>query len=328
MSEKVGIPRALFFHKFYPFWITFFNELGLEPIVSGKTTKNILDAGVKNCIDEACLAVKIFFGHVVTLRNKVDSLFIPRFTSVSHNEYVCPKFGGLPDMVKHSLDNLPYIIKPEVNMRKSKKSSFKAAMETGRYFCSNKNEIKKAYSKALIDYKEYRRKQKIDLTGIRRKAAHKLRIAVIGHVYNLYDNYVNMDLFKKLDNMDVEIVTTEMVDKSIIMKKSEILPKKMFWYFGTQAVGSVLHFMETDIDGIIYLMTFGCGIDAFVCDLVERKLRRNTNIPFITLTLDEHTGEAGLNTRLEAFIDMIRFSRNKIFTGFNPLNKKYMGGIT
>ena len=53
---------------------------------------------------------------------------------------------------------------------------------------------------------------------------------------------------------------------------------------------------------MIYVMSFGCGIDSFVCDLIERKMRRETDIPFIVLTLDEHSGEAGMNTRLEAFL--------------------------
>ena len=57
-------------------------------------------------------------------------------------------------------------------------------------------------------------------------------------------------------------------------------------------------------------MAFGCGIDSFVCDLIERKIRKDSKIPFIVLNIDEHSGEAGMNTRLEAFIDMIRW-RNK-----------------
>ncbi|MCX8130364.1 MAG: hypothetical protein N3I35_09725, partial [Clostridia bacterium] len=64
---------------------------------------------------------------------------------------------------------------------------------------------------------------------------------------------------------------------------------------------------QDDIHGIIYLMTFGCGVDSFISDLVERKVRRARDIPFVVLTIDEHSGEAGMDTRLEAFIDMIRW---------------------
>lgn len=74
MTYKVGIPRALFYYKFYPFWTTFFNELGVETVVSEKTTKKILDDGVKSCVDEACLAIKVFYGHVLNLKDRVDYL--------------------------------------------------------------------------------------------------------------------------------------------------------------------------------------------------------------------------------------------------------------
>jgi predicted nucleotide-binding protein (sugar kinase/HSP70/actin superfamily) len=135
-----------------------------------------------------------------------------------------------------------------------------------------------------------------------------LNIAVIGHVYNLYDSYINMELLDKLRNNGVNIITIDMIDEEIINEKCSTLPKRMFWNFGRKAIGSVMHILDRDdIDGVIYLMSFGCGIDSFICDLAERKVRRESNIPFIVLTIDEHSGEAGMNTRIEAFLDMIRW---------------------
>lgn len=318
MSKKVGIPRSLFYYQYFPLWKTFFEELGAEITVSDFTTKQILDDGVKSCVDEACLPVKLFHGHVKNLKDRVDYLFIPRFTSVSKNEYICPKFGGLPDMVKHTFGDLPKIISTEVNLRKSKSMAVKAAMEVGRYFISDRSEIKRAYNKALRsynDFKEQLRKGVLisDILGSREKPLEKdsgdvLNIVVIGHVYNLYDSFINMDLIHKIRSSKARITTIEMVDENIINEKSGLLSKRLFWYFGRKAVGASLHLLERkDIDGIIYLMTFGCGVDSFVCDLVERRVRQRGDIPFTVITLDEHSGEAGMNTRIEAFIDMIRW---------------------
>ena len=115
-------------------------------------------------------------------------------------------------------------------------------------------------------------------------------------------------MIRKLRDSNVNILTVDMIDGGIINEKAGTLNKKMFWYFGRKAMGSVLHMLERDdIDGIIYVMSFGCGIDSFVCDLIERKVRRKGGVPFTVLTIDEHSGEAGMNTRLEAFIDMIRW---------------------
>lgn len=318
---KVGIPRGLMYYQYYPLWKTFFEELGAEVVVSDYTTKKILDDGSKSCVDEACLAVKVFYGHVLNLKDKVDYLFIPRYTSISKNEYICPKFGGLPDMIKSSLSGLPGIIDTEVNMRKSKNNSMEAALEVGSFFSSDPIKITRAYKKAVESYRDYRGQV---LNGalptdildkkfsvLKKPQKKMLNIAVIGHGYNLYDSYVNMDMLKKLKKEDVDILTVEMIDNDTINEKSATIQKRMFWNFGRKAVGAALHLLERgDIDGIIYLMAFGCGVDSFVCDFVERKIRRSSDIPFTIITIDEHSGEAGLNTRIEAFIDMIRW-RNK-----------------
>lgn len=315
MTKTIGIPRGLFYYKYFPLWEKFFNELEVKVVVSGPTTKQILNEGVKSCVDEACLPVKIFYGHVLDLKEKVDYIFIPRFTSISKNEYVCPKFGGLPDMVRHGLKGLPQIIDTEINMRKSKSSAIKAFYEIGAYFNSDRGTIKRAYREALKSYEEFLNKTKegvipFDTSEKRQKKqnGNMLDIMLIGHAYNLYDRFINMDIIKKLREANINVITIDMVDEEIVNKKVEALPKRMFWNFGRQAVGSAIHIIdEHKINGIIYLMSFGCGVDSFVGDLVERKVRRGTDIPYITLTLDEHSGQEGMNTRLEAFIDMIRW---------------------
>lgn len=315
MRKKVGIPRSLFYYKYYPLWKIFLEELGAEIIVSDATNKRILDAGVKACVDEACLPVKLFHGHVLNLADRVDYILVPRFTSISRNEYVCPEFGGLPDMVRHTLKNLPALIDTEVNLRKSGKNAWRAAYETGSYFTHNRTLIKKAFNLAVDEYRTYTNGvkegrlpqfccSKAPEDAVKRNK--RLKIALIGHVYNLYDSYINMNLLEKLQQNGVEIITAEMVADDEINKHTSTLNKPAFWYFGRKALGSVLQFIESgEIDGIIYVLSFGCGIDSFICDLAERWVKRRTDIPYIILTLDEHSGEAGLNTRLEAFIDML-----------------------
>lgn len=328
MAIKIGIPRGLFYYRYFPLWKTFFEELGAEVVVSNPTTKRILDDGVKSCVDEACLPVKVFHGHVLDLKEKVDYLFIPRLTSVSKKEYICPKFGGLPDMIRNTLKNLPPLIDTEINLRKSEKNILAAVMEIGRYTGADGFKIRKAYKKALASYEEYNKKllqgmlpsdllepklgsvsRTVARTALEKSEA-TLRIAVISHVYNICDSYTSMDMIGKLRSSGVDIITVDMIHEDLINEKSCLLPKRMFWDFGRRAVGGAFYLLERrDIDGIIYVMSFGCGIDSFVCDLIERFVRRNTDLPFTVLTLDEHSGEAGVNTRLEAFVDMIRFKK-------------------
>ena len=136
------------------------------------------------------------------------------------------------------------------------------------------------------------------------------KIAVVGHTYNLYDSYSSMNLLKKLNENHMEIIVPEMLDFSVINKYAGELDKKMFWSFGRKLLGTAMYLADNKgVDGVIYLSSFGCGIDSIIQDLFERKSRREGKIPFLLLTIDEHTGEAGINTRIEAFLDMIEWRK-------------------
>ena len=63
--------------------------------------------------------------------------------------------------------------------------------------------------------------------------------------------------------------------------------------------------MQSGADGVIGIMTFGCGPDSLMMDMVHRQAARLKMTPFMSLTLEEHTAEGGIVTRLEAFLDMI-----------------------
>ncbi|HSH36286.1 2-hydroxyacyl-CoA dehydratase, partial [Schnuerera sp.] len=79
------------------------------------------------------------------------------------------------------------------------------------------------------------------------------------------------------------------------------------WSHGQKIVGAAFSLIERKaVHGIIYISAFGCGLDSVLIDLVERKAKES-KIPFTLLTIDEQTGEAGINTRIEAFIDMLEW---------------------
>lgn len=321
MKKIIGIPRGMLYYDYYLLWKEFFTNLNAEVIISPITNKDILNKGISTCVDEACLPVKVFHGHVDYLKDKVDYIFIPKFISIYKREYCCPKHLGLPDMVKHSIEDLPEIIEPIINLRSSKKGFKKAILDTGKYLTKNKNVILEAYEIAnekLNKYNkllcldlipvnkiglgwDYRLEPKQDLKGFYRK------ILVLGHPYNIYDNYINMNIEKKLRNNRIKVLTAEMVDESIIRHYAGKLPKRMFWTQGQRIVGSSFSLIEkNEIDGIIYISAFGCGLDSVLLELIERKAKEK-NIPFTLLTIDEQTGEAGINTRIEAFLDMLEW---------------------
>ncbi|HEX3032440.1 MAG TPA: 2-hydroxyacyl-CoA dehydratase, partial [Bacillota bacterium] len=132
-------------------------------------------------------------------------------------------------------------------------------------------------------------------------------IGVVSQPYNLYDSYASMDLLKLLRKRGVKVLTPENLPSRVIAARVETLPKQLFWSMGRRLLGSGLHFLERqDVDGVIHLASFGCGPDSFTGELIEREFRRRGGGRFLNLTVDEHTGEAGLVTRIEAFLDMLQ----------------------
>ncbi len=324
MKNKVGIPRGMMYYDYYPLWNEFFKELDVEVVISCKTNKEILNSGSLNCVDEACLPVKIFHGHVDYLKDKVDYIFIPKIMSIGYKEYCCPKYLGLPEMVIHSIENLPEVIDVAVNLRKSRTKLKKSFYEIGLYFTNNRFKLNKAYSKAMEFYNGYKRlitKGIIPINAIKMydnafqnfkptRDKFEKTIMVLGHPYNVYDEFISMNVISKLIKNRRNVLTAEMINNEIINYFSAKLPKRMFWTHGKRIIGSAYYAIERKkVDGIIYISAFGCGLDSVLVDLVERKANE-CSIPFVLLTIDEQTGEAGINTRIEAFLDMMEW-RNK-----------------
>ena len=134
-------------------------------------------------------------------------------------------------------------------------------------------------------------------------------IALVGHAYLINEHYANLDLLNKLRasaNLKlIEEVEPEVVENSLIG-----LRKKLFWSQAKQILGAGYSYVDDEtINGVIYLSCFGCGTDSMTQDMLARKAREMRK-PYMVITLDEHSGEAGLVTRVEAFLDMIERRMN------------------
>ncbi len=290
-------------------------ELGLEVVTSPPTNKRILDLGVKNCVDDACLPVKLFHGHVEFLKGHVDSIFIPRIVSIRQWEYICPKFCGLPEMVKYTIKDMTPILQLEHNVHKPRPNFIDGFYQLGISLGYKRREIVNSYKKAMQSQKTFEEQCKMGVIPwyfnkaslkVSKNREDLITIALIGHPYILYDHYGNMNIISKLHDRGIRVMTPEMVLEEEIDKHAAMLSKPMFWSFGRKLYGASMYYIKDYlVDGVIYLSAFACGIDSLIAELVERKIRRETTIPIALFNIDEHTGEAGMNTRLDAFIDMV-----------------------
>ncbi len=320
---KVGILRNLLYYNYFPLWKTFFEELGIEVVVSSPTNKRILESGVKKAVDDACLPVKLTFGHALDLAGRVDYLFIPRLVSIESDAFTCPKLIGLPDMIRANLNELPPLLDTCFDLKKGR-SFYRPFRELGRNFTRKSYLIKNAFQKAEIRQREFEKTMERGLTpgealkvlegsvppapnNFHRSPAKGLRIALIGHPYNLYDGYMNMGLIAKLRQGGCQVITAEMLPAEVLEKASSAWREDIFWTLSRRMMGAASHFFNSNgVDGIISCISFECGPNSLLQVLIEEEAKKHRETPYMSLILDEHTGEAGIITRIEAFLDMVR----------------------
>lgn len=317
---KIGLPSALLNQYYISFWKPFFEKLGCEVVLSHDTTKSVLDKGVRKMVPEICVPMKIYAGHVIELLNSnVDYVYIPRFVSIRKHEAFCPKFMALPDMMLASIPDLKgKILTNDIISTTDDISSPENYMGFAKilnvrkkdiYAASNSARKKWVEYRSLCVNKKYNSKEANDKVllnkDIKEKPEHSLKIGVVGYVYDIYDEFISMNVLGRLSELGVNTVTFEMLSDPDIQKELYRFPKELFWTFSNKTIGSAYHFFEDkSIDGVIHVTAFGCGPDSFIGKFLEID-SETYDKPFMTLRIDDHTGENHLQTRLEAFVDML-----------------------
>lgn len=310
---KVGIPHALLYYQCFTMWKVFFERLGGEVVVSPPTNKSILNLGVARGVQDTCLPVKVFFGHAVFLVDKCDLLFIPAVTSLGKKSYNCSKLIGLPNMAQALIPEAPLIIDPEINYDKGRFNLYRNMYKAGSHFTSNPFKLRKAIKEAWKSVLDYRMKmsdegitpfQVIEGKPVPEVESSSLTVAVIGHPYIIYDEYVSHRLISRLHKMKVKVVTPEMISPEELEAATKRMVGTPHWSFEADIIGSGEHYLEAGVDGIITVAAFGCGPDSMMIGMVQHRARE-LKVPLLPLSLDEHSSEGGLLTRLEAFLDMV-----------------------
>jgi predicted nucleotide-binding protein (sugar kinase/HSP70/actin superfamily) len=298
----IGIPKALIYWKQPHFWETFFENLGVKILLSPKTNKEIVEKGVQASDPETCFAEKVFFGHLLWLDGKCDYIFVPRLKANKEKLEYCPKFFGIPDLAK-------ILVKSSILTETfdGKKEEFKKTLgRLGRKLDKNQKEIERAAKSAFLKEKELNERNKEDF--FKKIESNKPKIVLVSHPYNLYDDYVNLGVEEKLKKLEAKPIFIEEVPVNETRSpnsevRSEGYPK-FHWEFGKEIMEKIDTILNYNIAGAIEISSFQCGCDAVLKEFVEKKFKQN-KIPFLYLLIDEQTGEAGIQTRLEAFMDTI-----------------------
>lgn len=300
---RVGIPRALLYHYYGNGWTAFLESTGVEPLVSASTTGNTVALGAGCADNETCLPVKVFTGHLLMLRDEVDAILVPRVTSQSVRTTSCPKYLGLPDMARASDSDLPPVLTPVMDLgdRRSRWTSDWHSL--ARRLGASESGARTAVERMMQQMSKEGARPEIPTAG-------RLRVGVAGHHYNVHDDRVSLGLLNRIRAMGAEPVTVEQVSRRQAAREVRFLARRIRWEFESRLAGAVLHWSRTaSVEGVVYVNSFACGPGSMIGALIEDQLRHEGSMPLMSITLDEHSSETGLVTRIEAFLDMLKRAR-------------------
>ncbi len=306
--------RALDTFRYFTLWKTFLQGIGYEVVLSGPTNRNTIETGSRIAPAELCLPTKVFLGHVIELAKKVDVLCIPRIVcrrTAKDLFFGCPKSLALPDMTRALIPTLPSTVELIIDERKSSEagSFHRLAQDLGvnsgiwRDALQNARIANKEFlPENLSDYSFRSRKESIQETD----SENSLLIGVVGHPYLLYDRELSLDLLDKLCKAGAKAIVPDGKGNSLVQK----VPKELLtnWIFETELIEGAMGLVEQkQIKGLLLASSFACGTSAVTNEVIRRLVKqRRPSMPVLTILLDEHTAEAGLMTRLESFVDLIR----------------------
>lgn len=309
-SPVIGIPLIFFFHDQLPLWKAFFKELGLGIKISPFTNRSIVNLGVEAVNTDTCFPVKVAHGHVLYLANEgVDALFIPSFKNLNlqGEEYdrglACPFVQTIPYVIKSSLkERLPEVLSPVIDFSRPD-YLISELHRVLKPFRIPKSAIKVSLEKALECRKEFDVLLK-EMGKEVLNSKEELKIVIIGRAYNAFDSGMNLDIPRKLSRLGIKTISMDMLPIDDINIKDDW--PNMYWRSGQRILRAARFIAKRDDLYPIYIGNFSCGPDSFILKYFSEEL---SGKPFLHLEIDEHSADAGLITRVEAFIDSIKAQR-------------------
>ena len=303
----IGIPRALCFFYYPALFETFFSRLGHKPVVSAASTHRTVEQAALISESEHCLPIKLLDAHLAQLAGHVDKLFVPRILSGLKGHLACPKLSALPDVAQAQFGNRVGILSLDINEDQLPLRT--SLLRVARQLGATDAIAEGASDAALAALQEARRPNtvgtvpdppaKIEGTTSVSSAPARKHLLLLGHPYNLHDEYISGPILATLKRLKVEA-------KLMPFDGEDIPPGRIKWDMCSKMHHLLQNLDPADCAAVIQLTSFNCGCDSIVMEF-HREILKNKGIPYMTLVMDEHAALAGIETRLEAFVDSTRW---------------------
>jgi predicted CoA-substrate-specific enzyme activase len=316
-KATIGIPRALIFWQQLPLFSRFFKELGFEVILSGDTDKSIIRKGVELVTAQTCFPVKVAYGHIEELlRKQPDYIFLPSIVSMTasfpnnkHNQF-CPYVQSFAYQVSAAFaDKLgrTKILSLPMRFGEGDKLFNRSFIELGRLLGIKSSQVKAALRKACAAQDEFDASLGQKGAEILSKISiDKKLFVLVSRPYNGCDAGVNLQLPKKLAEHGVDCIPMDMLNLNDAPLSDENLHRQVYWTYGQKILRAAEVIKNDPRLFAIYLSNFSCGPDSFLLTFFKDIMGDK---PCLQLELDEHSADAGVITRIEAFLESLKHYR-------------------
>ena len=293
----IGIPRALTTHSLYPLFSTFFWGLGRDALLSGVDPRGDLKA-----YSGFCFPTQIAHGAVLDLaRQGVKLVFLPHVMRMPQpnpcrDSYLCPITQAGPYFLAKAFPDIRFL-SPLLDFTHGYEASSAlvemavSELQVDRDLAEQAWAVAvRAQSQAEHALKELGRRALEEAVSQGKPA-----IVLAGHSYNAFTPEASQSVGKKLSSMGIAAIPADCL--------TPVEEGPTAWHFANQVMNAVRVVNRHPNLFLLCVSNFSCTVDAFTHSMLAYEMGSK---PYLILEIDAHTADAGVQTRLEAFLDIVR----------------------
>ena len=310
-DKKIGIPLGLNLYELLPFWTAFFNELGVEVVHTGVSTREIYTKGQHTIpSDTVCYPAKLMHGHIELLLDMgIKDIFYPCMSynfdeEIGDNHYNCPVVAYYPELLKANIKRLSEVNYINAYFGLHRKNDFKKkaySFFSKKYNVSKKqinSAVKSAYW-AHADFKSYVKEQGEKAIEYAKK--HDLKIVVMaGRPYHI-DSEINHGIDDLITSFNLVLITEDCISHHLPRPSLNVLNQ---WTYQSRMYNAARYVTKHDNMEFVQLVSFGCGTDAITSDEIRDILESKGKL-YTQIKIDEINNLGAARIRLRSLIAAI-----------------------
>lgn len=312
----IGIPRVLNIYENYPFWYTFFTDLGFRVVISPESSRKIYELGIESIPSESeCYPAKLAHGHVMWLiKHGIKDIFYPCIpyerdeTEGANNHYNCPIVTSYAENIKNNMEELETehinFMNPFLALDNEEALKSRLLEELNVHYDLNAEEVNRAVTKAYKELAQVRddiRKKGEDVLAYLAETG-RTGIVLCGRPYHI-DPEINHGIPELINSYGIAVLTEDSI--SHLSKVERPLNVQDQWMYHSRLYAAANYAKANKQLEVIQLNSFGCGLDAVTTDTVKDILTKSGRI-YTVLKIDEVNNLGAARIRIRSLISAVR----------------------